>query len=67
MSLTALSVPSNERKKKKLIVGGIGMNDTRRFEAMKKWCQVSDVLKDKNQSEKAYLHVVFCLRSLSVR
>lgn len=43
MSLTALSVPSSEKRKKKLIVGGIGVNDTRRFEAMKKWCQVSDV------------------------
>ena len=41
MSLTALSAPISEKRKKKLIVGGIGMNDTRRFEAMKRWCQVT--------------------------
>lgn len=42
MSLTALSAPISEKRKKKLIVGGIGMNDTRRFEAMKRWCQVKN-------------------------
>jgi hypothetical protein len=38
VSLSSLS-SARDKHKKKLIVSGIGMNDTQRLQAMKKWCE----------------------------
>lgn len=40
LSLSSLSAPTRERRKKKLIVSGIEVHDVRRFEAMRAWCEV---------------------------
>lgn len=38
-SLSSLSSPRAEKRKKKLVVSGIGVNDTQKLEAMTKWCE----------------------------
>lgn len=41
LSSIALSpVSRHRRKKKKLVISGIAVNDTRRFEGVKRWCEV---------------------------
>ena len=42
LSLSSLSVPTREKRKKKLIVSGIESHDLRRFEALRAWCEVRD-------------------------
>ncbi|KAF8922063.1 hypothetical protein CPB85DRAFT_19005 [Mucidula mucida] len=53
------SLSSRNQKKKKLIVSGIGPNDTRRFEGVKQWCEsfgeVSQIMRMPNGD----LHVHF--------
>lgn len=38
---------SQEKKKKKLVIGGVGIHDERRVDGVRRWCEVcvSDVLK----------------------
>ena len=38
-SLSSLSSPRAEKRKKKLVVSGIGVNDTQKLEAMTRWCE----------------------------
>ncbi|KIM88614.1 hypothetical protein PILCRDRAFT_813581 [Piloderma croceum F 1598] len=38
-SLSSLSSPRAEKRKKKLVVSGIGVNDTQKLEAITKWCE----------------------------
>ncbi|KII94118.1 hypothetical protein PLICRDRAFT_416504 [Plicaturopsis crispa FD-325 SS-3] len=57
LSLAALSTPS--KRKKKLVVSGIGRNDMRRLEGLKAWCEsfgeVSQIMRMPNSD----LHVYF--------
>lgn len=43
LSLSSLSSPTRQARKKKLVVGGVALNDTRRLDAIQKWCQVRGV------------------------
>lgn len=42
LSLSSLGNPTRQAKKK-LVVSGIALNDTRRLDAIQKWCQVRGV------------------------
>lgn len=39
-SFSNLALSRSKRKKKKLVVSGVAVNDTRRFEGVKRWCEV---------------------------
>ena len=39
ISLSSISAQRTDKRKKKLVVSGIGVNDTQRLEAMTKWCE----------------------------
>lgn len=43
LSLSSLSNPTRLAKKRKLVVSGIALNDTRRLDAIQKWCRVRGV------------------------
>ncbi|KAH0837987.1 hypothetical protein J3R83DRAFT_6224 [Lanmaoa asiatica] len=43
LSLSSLGSPTRQTKKKKLVVSGIATNDTRRLDAIQRWCQVRGV------------------------
>lgn len=43
LSLSSLGSPARQTKKRKLVVGGIPLNDTRRLDAIQRWCQVGGV------------------------
>ena len=30
----------NQKKKKKLVISGVGVNEVRKFEGVKRWCEV---------------------------
>jgi len=43
VALSALST-RNQKKKKKLVISGVASNDTRKFEGVKRWCEVRHLL-----------------------
>lgn len=43
LSLSSLGGPTRQVKKKKLVVSGIPLNDTRRLDAIQRWCQVRGI------------------------
>ncbi|KAG5353645.1 hypothetical protein C0989_003782 [Termitomyces sp. Mn162] len=63
VSLAALS--TRHKKKKKLVVRGIGPNEVRKFEGVKQWCEsfgeVSQIIRMPNDD----LHVHFCLAEVA--
>lgn len=58
VSLSSLSSP-RERRKKKLVVGGIGINDTEKFEAIKQWCESFGEVTQISRMPNGDLHVHF--------
>lgn len=43
LSLSSLGSPTRQNKKRKLVVSGIPLNDTRRLDAIQRWCRVRGV------------------------
>jgi hypothetical protein len=56
--LSSLSSP-REKRKKKLVVSGIGANDAQRLEAMKKWCESFGEVTHISRMPNGDLHVHF--------
>jgi hypothetical protein len=44
LSLGSLGNAARNRKKKRLVIKGIQIHETRKFEAVKQWCEVSELL-----------------------
>ncbi|KAF9245751.1 hypothetical protein BU15DRAFT_58721 [Melanogaster broomeanus] len=59
MSLSAISSSSRQAKKKKLVVSGISLNDTRRLEAIQRWCQSFGDIDQITRMPNGDLHVNF--------
>jgi hypothetical protein len=53
-SFLSFTNPVRERKKRKLVIGGIHPEDHRRFEAVKRWCEVSTATKAMRFSISSY-------------
>jgi len=58
VSLSSLSSPRDKRKKK-LVVSGIGVNEVGKLEAMKKWCESFGEVTQINRMPNGDLHVHF--------
>jgi hypothetical protein len=44
VSLSSLTSPSRSKTRRTLVVSGVGVNDSRRFEGVKRWCEVGNFL-----------------------
>ncbi|KAI9570223.1 hypothetical protein HD554DRAFT_2204045 [Boletus coccyginus] len=59
LSLSSLGSPTRQAKKRKLVVSGIPLNDTRRLEAIQRWCQSFGELDQITRMPNGDLHINF--------